>query len=240
MRLDKFLADMSVGSRKELKQSIRKGCVTIDGAVIRDPGFSVSGTEEVVYRGERIEYREMEYYMLNKPAGVISATEDKKAKTVLDLLGERKRKDLFPVGRLDIDTHGLLLITNDGDLAHRLLSPRHHVDKVYFARVNGIVTEEDRAAFETGLQVDDELTALPAVLEVTGVFPEQGQSEARVTIREGKFHQIKRMFLAVGKEVLYLKRLSMGTLQLDEELPEGGFRELTEQEVIQLKESTSS
>ena len=163
--------------------------------------------------------------MLNKPAGVISATEDARERTVLDLISERQRKGLFPVGRLDRDTEGLLLITNDGGLAHRLLSPRHHVDKVYYARLDGPVGEAEKALFAQGLKVDETLTALPAELEIL-----EPATEVRVTIREGKFHQVKRMFEAVGREVLYLKRLSMGPLALDESLPKGDYRRLTAEE----------
>ena len=171
--------------------------------------------------------------MINKPAGVISATEDKKQTTVVELIDERKRKDLFPVGRLDKDTEGLLLITNDGELAHRLLSPKKHVDKVYYAEIEGRVNEEDVQKFKDGIQIDEEFTALPAEL----VILESGEtSKIEVTIREGKFHQIKRMFHAVGKEVIYLKRLSMGTLELDESLELGEYRKLTEEELNALME----
>ena len=162
---------------------------------------------------------------MNKPAGVISATEDTRDRTVLDLLEGQQRKDLFPVGRLDRDTEGLLLITNDGELAHRLLSPRNHVDKVYFARLDAPVGETECRLFAEGLKVDETLTAMPAALEIL----EPG-NEVKVTIREGKFHQIKRMFAAVGREVLYLKRLSMGPLALDGSLPPGAYRRLTEEE----------
>jgi 16S rRNA pseudouridine516 synthase len=192
--------------------------------------------------------------MLNKPAGVITATEDRKQQTVLDLLGKDRRKDLFPVGRLDKNTVGLLLVTNDGDLNHRLLSPKKHVDKQYYAKIDGHVTEADVNAFATGLRVDETLTALPARLEVktwraqaaeadrrdllTSDHPNSGLgngvSEVLITIREGKFHQIKRMFHAVGKEVFYLKRLSMGSLRLDPELAEGDWRPLTEEELAAL------
>ena len=175
--------------------------------------------------------------MLNKPAGVISATNDPKQKTVLDLITDKSRKDLFPVGRLDKDTEGLLLITNDGDLAHQLLSPKKHVDKVYRARIEGQVTAEDAALFAKGLKIDDEdgaWRAMPAKLNILSSGPE---SEVEITIREGKFHQIKRMFEAVDKKVVYLKRLSMGSLRLDETLALGEYRELTEDEVQALKES---
>lgn len=187
--------------------------------------MQVTAEDEVSMDGVSVEYEEYVYYMLNKPAGVISATEDARERTVLDLISERQRKGLFPVGRLDRDTEGLLLITNDGGLAHRLLSPRHHVDKVYYARLDGPVGEAEKALFAQGLKVDETLTALPAELEIL-----EPATEVRVTIREGKFHQVKRMFEAVGREVLYLKRLSMGPLALDESLPQGAYRRLTAEE----------
>ena len=171
------------------------------------------------------------YYMLNKPAGVVSAVTDTREKTVLDLLTGKKRKDLFPVGRLDKDTEGLLLITNDGELSHRLLSPSKHVDKTYFARIQGRATADDIRAFSEGIDIGDEKPALPAVLKIlkTG-----DTSEVEITIQEGRFHQVKRMFEAVGKKVIYLKRLSMGSVVLDETLPPGGYRELTKEELERL------
>lgn len=172
--------------------------------------------------------------MLYKPAGVLSATRDKKASTVLDLIEDKKRKDLFPVGRLDKDTEGLLLITNDGELAHRLLSPKHHVSKVYFARVDGMITEDMVEQFAKGIEIDEEFTALPAQMKVLQAG--ECESEAELTIYEGKFHQVKRMFEAVGLTVTYLKRLSMGSLILDESLGKGGYRLLSEQELKDLLE----
>lgn len=231
MRLDKYLADMNAGTRSELKRDIRKGLVTVGGSVVKDPGRNVEPlTDAVCYRGKKIEYETYVYYMLNKPAGVISATEDKRMQTVVDLLPEERRRDIFPVGRLDKDTEGLLLITNDGELAHRLLSPKYHVDKKYFARIRGRVTDEDVAAFARGIHLMD-FTCMPAdlVIERSGEI-----SEVTVIIREGKFHQIKRMFEAVDKEVMYLKRLEMGSLILDEELAPGEFRRLTEEELRSL------
>ena len=234
MRLDKLLSDMNIGTRKEIKTLVRKGEVLVDGVTVKDPGAAVSGNEVIICRGKQVTYSRHEYYMMNKPAGVISASEDPKQETVLDLMPDDRRKDLFPVGRLDKDTVGLLLISNDGDLAHRLLSPKSHVDKVYFARVDGQVTQEDVRLFKEGLLVDESLTALPAELEIRSSTA--GQSEVLITIREGKFHQIKRMFQAVGKEVTYLKRLSMGPLVLDPDLEEGACRPLTEAELAALKE----
>lgn len=225
MRLDKYLAEMGAGTRKEIGKAVRAGRVTVNGQTAKNAAMQVTAEDEVSMDGATVEYEEYVYYMLNKPAGVISATEDARERTVLDLISERQRKGLFPVGRLDRDTEGLLLITNDGGLAHRLLSPRHHVDKVYFARLNGPVGETEKALFAQGLKVDETLTALPAELEIL-----EPATEVRVTIREGKFHQVKRMFEAVGREVLYLKRLSMGPLVLDESLPKGNYRRLTAEE----------
>ena len=229
MRLDKFLSEMGVGTRSELKKAIRAGAVQIDGRTALRPEEKVEPEQqEITYQGKQIGYVQYEYYMLNKPAGVISATEDAAARTVLDLIGTKKRKDLFPVGRLDKDTEGLLLITNDGDLAHRLLSPKKHVDKVYFARIAGRVTEEDKEAFALGVDIGDEKLTLPAELQILC----SGEvSEIKLTIQEGRFHQVKRMFEAVGKEVIYLKRLSMGQLVLDDSLAAGAYRELTKEEL---------
>lgn len=232
IRLDKYLADMSVGTRQEVKKYIRQGRVKINEDIIKKPEYKIREDEDkITFDGAPVAYETFEYYMLNKPAGVISATEDKRDKTVLDLIKEKKRKDLFPVGRLDKDTEGLLLITNDGALAHRLLSPKKHVDKCYYAKISGGVTEEDVRVFKEriniGTQEEPEWT-MPEELKIL----EKGTvSRIRLTIREGKFHQVKRMFLAVGKEVVYLKRERMGALVLDEELAPGEYRKLTDSEL---------
>ncbi len=233
MRLDKYLADMGVGTRSEVKVFIKKRRVQVGNEVVNDPNRKVTvGVDSVRVDGREVSYVHYEYYMLNKPAGVLSATEDKHAKTVIDLIETSKRKDLFPVGRLDKDTEGLLLITNDGDLAHSLLSPKKHVDKEYYAKVEGVVTNEDIEAFAKGLQVDEDFQAMPAKLTILS----QGEfSEITLIIQEGKFHQVKRMFEAVGKKVVYLKRLSMGLLQLDESLQPGEYREVTQEELALLK-----
>ena len=225
MRLDKYLAEMGAGTRSELKKAVRAGRVTINGVKAKDSSIHVGEDDLVCMDGKEIKYERFVYYLMNKPAGVISATEDPRERTVLDLIGGQQRRGLFPVGRLDKDTEGLLLITNDGELAHRLLSPGRHVDKVYFARLDGPVGERERELFAQGLRVDETLTAMPAVLEIL-----EPANEVRVTIREGKFHQVKRMFAAVGREVLYLKRLSMGPLTLDNGLAAGAYRRLTEEE----------
>lgn len=232
IRLDKYLADMGVGTRSEVKKYIRQGKVKVDGIVEKSPEVKIDEKkQEVTCFDKKVGYETFEYYMLNKPAGVISATTDDKDKTVIDLIENKKRKDLFPVGRLDKDTEGLLLITNDGELAHRLLSPKKHVDKVYYAKVKGIVTEEDKNAFLEGVSLGQGEVAKPAKLEI---LVSDKISEIRLTIQEGKFHQVKRMFLSVGKEVVYLKRLSMGSLMLDENLALGEYRPLTEEELKQL------
>ena len=231
MRLDKYLSDMGAGTRSELKKEIRKSGAVVDGTVVKDPGFSVSESSNVIFRGSEVAYEEYVYYMLNKPAGIISASEDGREETVVDLISEPKRRDLFPVGRLDRDTEGLLLITNDGALSHRLLSPKHHVDKVYFARVSGVLNEAIIEEFGSGITLPDGLECLPADLKILSVSPADNISEAEITIREGKFHQVKRMFSAVGAEVTYLKRLSIGPLTLDAELSPGEYRRLTADEM---------
>jgi 16S rRNA pseudouridine516 synthase len=235
IRLDKYLADMGCGTRQEVKKFIRSGQVSVDDIVVKKPETKVEQTvQEVFLNGEKVGYESFEYYMLNKPAGVISATEDQSCQTVVDLIKDKKRKELFPVGRLDKDTEGLLLITNDGALAHRLLSPKKHVDKCYFARICGKVTEEDVRSFEKGVNIGSqeqpEIT-MPGKLEI---ITSDDISKIRLTIQEGKFHQVKRMFQAVGKEVIYLKRLRMGTLILDENLGIGEYRPLTKEELEKL------
>ena len=231
MRLDKYLAEMGVGTRQEVKKQIRQGKAAVNGTVVKAADTKIDETsDEVTISGRNISYVSYEYYMLNKPGGVVSATEDRRDTTVIDLIKDKKRKDLFPVGRLDKDTEGLLLITNDGDLAHRLLAPKKHVDKVYYAKIDGMVTEEDVKRFAEGIDIgaEEEEMTRPAKLDI---MKSAEESEIRLTIHEGKFHQVKRMFLAVGKEVTYLKRERMGTLCLDENLKPGEYRLLTEEEI---------
>lgn len=310
MRLDKFLADMGVGSRSDLKKAIRKSLVTVNGAVEKDPGAQVSAEDHICFDGAEIRYAEQQYYMLHKPAGVLSASEDRRQTTVVDLIRDaastdaspanasaadhhaadghadgsiarstedaRVRKDLFPVGRLDKDTEGLLIITNDGPLAHQLLVPKHHIDKTYYAIVTGTITEDDQRAFTRGIRYDEKLTALPATLRVlsTGktvaalrrelgftatnerllrtrlagpafigaeepadITDDTLVSEVEITIQEGKFHQIKKMVKALpgGKEILYLRRITMGALRLDPALAPGEFRKLRQEEIKILK-----
>lgn len=232
IRLDKYLADMGCGTRNEVKQAVKKGAVSVNDVPVKRPEEKVdTEADRIVFQGKTVSYLKYEYFMLNKPAGVVSATEDRRDRTVIDLIGDKQRKDLFPVGRLDKDTEGLLLITNDGETAHRLLSPRKHVDKVYYARVKGNVTEEDVRLFAQGIDIGDEKPALPAEL----VILKSGEvSEIELTVREGRFHQVKRMFAAAGKEVVYLKRLRMGTLVLDRNLKPGEYRKLTKEEMDRL------
>lgn len=247
IRLDKYLADMGLGTRSELKKAIRSGRVSVNHRPALKPELKLDETKDTVeFDGSKISYRTLEYWMLHKPAGVVSATRDSRQRTVLDLLGNDRRKDLFPVGRLDKDTEGLLLITNDGNLAHRLLAPGKHVDKTYFARIDQKVDQSAVLAFEKGMDIGDAAPTMPAKLVVLSCreYPgEEGddrsperkeESEVLVTIREGRYHQIKRMFAALGMHVTYLKRLSMGGLVLDEHLEKGKARRLTEEELNRL------
>lgn len=236
IRLDKFLSDMNIGTRSEIKDLIRKGRVSINGISCRKPDEKVDTDSDTVgLDGKIIGYEQYIYLMLNKPAGVVSATKDSREKTVVDLVMDDSRKDIFPVGRLDKDTEGLLILTNDGDLAHNLLSPRKEVDKVYYARVEGKVTDKDVRDFLSGISIGEDEICLPARLEI---LVSGDISEVKLVIQEGKFHQVKRMFEAVGKKVVYLKRLSMGGLILDPALKPGDYRRLKKEEVEYLKSIT--
>lgn len=234
MRLDKLLGNMGFGTRKEIKQFAKEGLIKLDGKVVKDTSQHVDITEQQIeFNGEIVEYRQYIYLLMNKPQGVISATEDLRERTVLDLLDDKYINfEPFPVGRLDKDTEGLLVLTNDGKMAHELLSPRKHVPKKYFAEIEGKVTSDDVERFREGLTLDDGYETLPAELKIlsAGEF-----SEIEVTIHEGKFHQVKRMFLAVGKKVKFLKRIQMGNLTLDPELLPGQYRELSAEELIRIK-----
>jgi len=233
-RIDKILSNFGYGTRKEVKQLVKLGLVKVNGNVVRDSGLHVDPNASLIeINGEMLNYRQFIYVMMNKPKGVISATYDDKLKTAVDILpDEFKHFDLFPAGRLDIDTEGLLLMTNDGQLAHELLSPKKHVPKRYYALVEGRVTDEDVKAFKGGVVLDDGYKTLPADLYM---LRPGDYSEIELVIHEGKFHQVKRMFEAVGKRVKYLKRIEMGGLKLDENLEPGESRELTEMEVELLK-----
>lgn len=234
IRLDKFLADMGKGTRSQLKEAARKGRIRVNGEVVKKPDMKVKIPEDtVVFDGIPVSYVTMEYYMLNKPQGVVSATEDNRYRTVIDLIDEKNRKDLFPVGRLDIDTEGLLIITNDGPLAHRMLAPKKHVDKIYYALCEGHVPDSAVSEFADGILLPDGLKCLPAVLKILERTEEEGKPVTKVelTIREGKFHQVKRMMEAAGCPVRFLKRLAMGPIVLDGSLAPGGYRPLTDQEL---------
>ncbi len=235
-RLDKVLSNFGFGSRTEIKSAVKKGLVTVDGKIIKDSSLHVDpAVSTIEMNGIKLEYRKYIYLMMNKPQGVISATTDTRQKTVFDIMPEEyKCFDLFPAGRLDIDTEGLVLMTNDGQLAHEILSPKKHVTKQYYARVLGRVEQSDIDAFTQGVTLDDGYNTLPAKLEI---LKSDDISEIRLSIVEGKFHQVKRMFEAVGKKVIYLKRLSMGMLKLDENLGLGDCKELTEEDVELLRAS---
>ncbi|MDY3917552.1 MAG: pseudouridine synthase [Candidatus Limivivens sp.] len=232
-RLDKFLANAGIGTRTQVKEQIRRGKVTVDGCCIKEPDYKFDPSlSTVVCDGEVVSGSGYVYFLLHKPAGCVTAAKDDRFPTVMDYLKGVREKELFPVGRLDKDTEGLLLITNDGGLAHNLLSPRKHVDKTYYARIRGQVTEEEVRRFAEGLDIGDEKPTLPAALTVLNSGEE---SEISLTIREGRYHQVKRMFQAVGMEVLYLKRTAMGPLILTDDLPRGTFRSLTPEEIRKLK-----
>ena len=230
-RLDKIIANRGVASRREVRELVRQGRVLVDGVPAAAPDMKVAAeTAAIVVDGVAVSGERFLYLLLHKPAGVLTATEDRRQPTVLELVPEAcRRRGLAPVGRLDKDTEGLLLLTDDGELTHRLLSPKYHVDKVYYARVAGTPDEADAAAFAAGLVLDDGLRCLPAKLEPLG------DGECLVTLREGKFHQVKRMLASRGKPVLYLKRLAMGPLTLEDTLPAGQCRPLTEEEISALR-----
>lgn len=234
MRLDKFLSDMQIGTRSTVKDLIKKGQVSVNDTLVRNPGFQVDTKQDLVTcMGNPITYQRLYYYMLHKPAGVVTATRDHHESTVMALLPDASGKHLAPVGRLDKDTEGLLLITNDGELAHNLLSPNRHVEKTYYAECRGTLTADAVTLLENGVEIGDETPTRPAKVNVLTQSADFYTME--LTITEGRYHQVKRMVQAVGGSVTYLKRLSMGTLSLDENLPKGSYRALTEQEIAGLK-----
>lgn len=257
VRLDKYLADCGCGTRTEVKKYIRSGIVTINGRVNRDSGEKVDPEIDTVCCGDRqLSYRQFQYIMLHKPSGCVTATKDNLHKTVMDYLPDHYHRDMAPVGRLDLDTEGLLLITNDGEMAHGLLAPGRHVEKTYYAKIEGCVTEKECDLFAAGLDIGEEKLTKPAKLEIlsvsgnintnhtdskikvrnqTDAAPPQVLSEILITVTEGKFHQVKRMFQAVGMKVLYLKRIAMGPLLLDQALAPGEYRFLTTEEIIGLE-----
>ena len=249
IRLDKYLVEMNKGSRTQIKDAAKKGRIQVNGVPEKKTERKIDPeTDEVTFDSQPVSYRAMEYIMLYKPQGVISATEDKRHKTVIDLLSGENRSDLFPVGRLDIDTEGLLLLTNDGDLTHRLLAPGKHVDKVYFARIEGVLPETAVEQMAAGLTLTDGTPVMPGKLEILKQWNDEtctkesetfqdatagrpAGAEIMLTIQEGKFHQVKRMFEALGCQVVFLKRLSMGSLKLDPKLRPGEYRMLTQEEL---------
>jgi 16S rRNA pseudouridine516 synthase len=234
-RLDKVLSSLGIATRSELKKMAKQGRILVNGEIVKDTSFHLNPEQDHIHvDGQAVTYKKYIYLMLNKPPGVLSATEDLRDRTVIDLLTEQEKHFApFPVGRLDKDTEGLLLLTNDGKLAHQLLSPRKHVDKTYFAKLDGVVGEEAIFAFQQGVQLDDGYVTMPAVLKLIGDAIQSNEIE--ITIQEGKYHQVKRMFEAIGRKVIYLQRIRMGNLDLDRTLPLGSYRTLTETELVQLQ-----
>lgn len=234
MRLDKLIADTQAGTRSEAKEHIKRGNVTINGAVIKKPEYKVNEFEDkICLMGNEICFQQFFYYMLHKPSGVVTATKDDRERTVMDLMGTAAGKNLFPVGRLDKDTEGLLLVTNDGALSHRLLSPKKHVEKTYYVECAGTITPEDILKLEQGVDIGDDKPTLPA--KVNHVKQSDAAYSLELSITEGRFHQIKRMIHAVGSEVTYLKRIAFGGLVLDHMLAVGEWRLLRQEEIEQLK-----
>ena len=241
MRIDRLLCELNIGSRSQVKELLKAGQVTVDGIIVKKADTQVDERKVYIqYRGKEYRYQPFVYFLMNKPAGVITATRDEKEKTVLDLFKEQYQQmhrgelpgipvqDIFPVGRLDKDTVGLLLLTPDGGLAHDLLSPKKHVEKRYYVRTDKVLSERMLEQLEKGVDIGEKELTLPSKVE------KESQNTCFITITEGKYHQVKRMFAAVGLQVTYLKRISMGGLTLDDELKEGQIRELTEEEVNEL------
>ena len=228
-RLDKFLCDLNIGTRSQVKSFIKKGMVTVNDVIVKKSECKVSESDIICFQGQILSSEEYSYYMLHKPAGIISATEDSMHQTVLDYFKEEPCKNLYPVGRLDKDTEGLLLITNDGELGHRLLSPRHHIPKTYYVELLKQINSDDVSRLEEGIDIGEKRLTLPAKIQILT------DKSLYITITEGKFHQIKRMFEAVDNKVQYLKRISMGELRLDATLPIGQYRRLTSDEISYLK-----
>lgn len=239
MRLDKFLCDMQLGTRSQVKEAVRKGLVSVNGMPVKSPDYKLDERKDTVsYAGKELVYQNLYYYMLYKPAGVVTATRDNRETTVMDLLSDACGKELAPVGRLDKDTEGLLLVTNDGELAHRLLAPGKHVAKTYYVECSGALTTDKLTLLENGVDIGDSELTRPARVQV--ISQSDGSYTMELTITEGRFHQVKRMVQAVGGSVTYLKRLSMGTLSLDGGLPKGSYRPLTEKELSDLKQLTKT
>lgn len=229
MRLDKFLCDCNIGTRSQVKDLVKKGFVQVNGSIAKKSDISINEvTDEILFKGEKVLYRKFVYILLNKPAGIITATEDKKTETVMDLIKPLPVKDMFPVGRLDKDTTGLLLITNDGDLGHKLLSPKYHVDKTYIVTTAHSVNKNDIQALSDGVDIGDDKPTLPAKARLL----EDGRLE--LTIHEGRYHQVKRMLEAIDNEVTALHRSSFGPLSLENGPESGHWRELTEDEISKI------
>ena len=235
MRLDKYLTELQIGTRSQVKQIIRKGSVFVNGEPVKKTEYSVDeANDTIIYNGKVLSYQKYQYFMLYKPAGVVTATKDNFDKTVLDLLPSDAGKGLFPVGRLDKDTEGLLLNTNDGELAHRLLAQKKHVEKTYYTECSGTISREAVARLEQGIDIGDDTPTKPAKVKILSQMTDMYTLE--LTITEGRFHQVKRMIAAAGGQVTYLKRIAMGTLTLDSTLEKGSYRVLTEQELVELKQ----
>lgn len=231
MRLDKYLCDLNIATRKDLKKIIKSGLVKVNGTEIKDPGFHIDeAKDKVVYNNKTLNYEKYVYFMLNKPDGVVSATEDNISKTVIDIFQKEERNDLFPVGRLDKDTTGLLLVTNDGDLSHRLTSPSHHVSKTYEVTIDHPLSDSEIQELQNGVVLREDGLTKPAIVKVIN------ENIIHLTITEGKYHQVKRMLAAVNNKVLQLKRLSIGSVTLDAALSEGEYRRLTDEELNILKQ----
>ncbi len=242
MRLDKFLSEQNIGTRKQIKEYVKNGRCSVNGTPASKADMHIDeNSDEIAFDGRVLSYSKYHYYLLNKPVGVVSATRDGRNETVLDLLSGENVKDLSPCGRLDIDTEGLLLITDDGDLIHRLLSPKKHVDKVYEVHIRQALLPSDIEKLEKGVNIGDKKDdgsidyTLPAKVELCDDKDEEGYPIIFLTIHEGRFHQVKRMLEAVGNEVMFLRRISMGSLKLGEDLAVGDYRPLTEEEINELK-----
>lgn len=235
MRLDKFISNAGIGSRTDAKKIIKSGRITVDGVKVKSYDIKVQVNKNIIkLDGKEIIYKKYTYIIMNKPAGVICATFDKKEKTVIDLLEEKyKNLGLFPVGRLDKDTVGLIILTNDGEFAHNTLSPRKHVSKIYYAHVEGTITEDDIIKFKNGIIIEN-YKCKDSELKVLSI--DNGHSIVNVEIQEGKFHQIKRMFLSLGKKVIYLRRIKFGNIELDKNIKEGMYREFNEDEMKKMQE----
>lgn len=238
MRLDKFLSSAGIGTRSEVKSILKKGRVRVNDVPVKDPSYTLDeNSDSVLLDNEPVVYSKFRYYMFNKPAGCVSATKDGLSQTVIDYLKDANTKDLFPVGRLDKDTEGLLLITNDGKLAHTLLSPKKHVDKTYHAYVDKKLTEDEIDAFKSGIDIGDDKPTLPAKISFVDNADRPGLYLYEVIIHEGRYHQVKRMFEAFNGNVVYLRRVSMGPLTLDSSLEEGMYRSLNDDEIERLRKS---